>query len=146
MPVITIALHGVATRFPDSALQSCDRQLLRGGSARHVKDLFLHDRAVEIVDAVIQRKLRQRQSHANPVGGQMIDVIEIDAADREITKLLKGRGRLHMSEDGCLRFKSKGNKSRETTGFVLQIAQLLQVIDPLGERLDVTAPFLFTIH
>ena len=90
MPVITIALHGVATRFTNSALQSCDRQLLRSRSARHVKDLFLHDRAVEIVDAVIQRKLRQGQSHANPVGGEMIDVIEIDAADCEIAKLLKG--------------------------------------------------------
>ena len=50
-----------------------DGLLLRRGRAGHVENLFLQDRAVEIVHAVAQRDLGERQADAHPVGGEMID-------------------------------------------------------------------------
>ena len=60
---------------------------------------FLQNCAVQIVHAVAERDLRERQSQADPVSGQMVDVVEVNAADREIAKLLKRRGAFYVGED-----------------------------------------------
>ena len=68
----------------------------------------------------------------------MIDVIQIDPAEREIAQLFNRRGAFDMSEHGRLRFKRKRNETAEAAGFILQFAQLAQVIDALFECFDVT--------
>ena len=89
MAVMAISLHRLPAGFANSVLERGDGLLLRGSCAGHVEDFFLHDRAVQIVHAVAERDLRKRQSKADPVGGEVIDVIEIDAAHREIAQLLE---------------------------------------------------------
>ena len=89
MPIIAVALHRLATGFADGVFERGHGLLLRRRCSGHVKDLFLHNRAMQIVHAVAERDLRERQSKADPVGSKMIDVIQINAAHREIAKLLE---------------------------------------------------------
>src|ERR1700682_2589150 len=67
----------------------------------------------------------------------MADVIEIDAADRKISKLFEGRRRFDVRQDGGLRLESEWDEAGEAASFVLELAQLAQVIDTLRERFDV---------
>src|SRR6266699_3654740 len=60
---------------------------------------FLDDRAVQIVHAVTEGNLCERQPHAHPISREMVDVIEINAADGQIAELLKRRRRFHVRED-----------------------------------------------
>src|ERR1700726_727411 len=136
--VVAVSLHRLPTRFTDHALESFDRLLLRRGCTRHVENFFFHDRAVQVVHPITEGDLCKRQSHAHPISGEMIDVIEINAADGKIVKLLKCRGRLDVCEHGGLRFEGEWDKSGETAGLILQLAQLAQVIDALSESFDMS--------
>jgi len=136
--VVAVSLDRLPTRFTDHALESFDSLLLRRGCARHVENFFFHDRAVQIVHPITEGNLCKRQSHAHPVSGEMIDVIEINAADGKIAKLLKCRGRLDVCEHRGLRFEGERDKSGETAGLILQLAQLAEVIDALSESFDMS--------
>ena len=138
MPVITVALSWNSAGFANGVLERSDRLLLRRGRARHVENFFLHDRAVKIVDAVTERDLRKRQSEADPIRSQMIDVVQINAAHGEIAKLLNGGSAFDVREHGRLRFKSEWNETAEAASFILKLAELAQMIDALFESLDVT--------
>ena len=119
MPVKAIALNGFPPSFPDCMFERCDGLLLRSGRTRHVENFFLNDGAVQVVHTVTERNLRERQPHAHPISGEMVDVIEINAADSQIAELLKrGRG-FHVREDSCLRFESKRNETGKPAGFIL---------------------------
>src|SRR5438270_751976 len=67
----------------------------------------------------------------------MIDVIEINASNGQIPKLLKCRNRFDVREHSCLRLERKRNKSGKTAGLILQFAELTQMIDAMSKRLDV---------
>src|SRR5437763_15717895 len=60
MAVVTVALDRDPTGFANGVLQCRDALLLRRGRSRHVEDLFFHDRAMQIVDAVTEGDLRER--------------------------------------------------------------------------------------
>ncbi len=137
MPVKAITLDRLATGFTDRMFERRRGLLLWSGGASHVKDFFLQDGAVQIIHAVAERHLSERQSQAHPIGRKMVDVIEVNATDGQITKLLNRRSRLYVREHGRLRFESKWNKPGEATGLILQLAQLVQMIDAMRERLDV---------
>lgn len=85
---MAVALDGLAAGFADDMFKRGGGLFLWRCGAGHVEDFLFHDRAVQVVDAVAERDLRERQTHADPVGGEMIDVVEVNAADREIAKLL----------------------------------------------------------
>src|SRR2546423_306341 len=138
MSIITITLNRVPARFANSLLQGCDGQPLRRSGTCHMEDFLFHDRAVEIIYTVAERHLRQGKSHAYPVGGEMLDVIEINATDGKVAKLLKRRSRLDIREHGSLRFKGKRNEPGEPACFILQFAQLAQVVDALHQSLDMS--------
>src|SRR3989442_14763340 len=126
MPVKAIALNGFTPSFSDCMFECCDGLLLRSGRTRHVENFFLNDGAVQVVHAVTKRNLRQRQPHAYPISGEVVDVIEINAADRQIAELLnRGRG-FHVREDSCLRFESKRNEAGKPASFILKFAELAQ--------------------
>src|SRR6476659_3257779 len=88
MPVMTVALDRLAASFANGVFKRGDSLLLRRGGAGHVENFFLEDRTVEIVHAVTQRDLCERQSKADPIRRQMVDVIEVNTAHREIAQLL----------------------------------------------------------
>ena len=60
MIVVTVALYRFPASFPDDMPERFDGLLLRRLCAGHVEDFFLHDRAVQIIDPVAERNLRQR--------------------------------------------------------------------------------------
>ncbi len=90
--------------------ESCDGLLLRSRRTRHVENFFLDDGAVQIVHTVTERDLSERQSHAHPVSGEMIDVVQVNAADGKIAKLLKRGSWFYVREHRGLRLESKGNE------------------------------------
>src|ERR1043166_5712612 len=69
----------------------------------------------------------------------MIDVIEINPAHGQIAQLLDRRSALDVGENavGLGGLEREWNKAAEPAGFILELAQLAQVIDALGERFDV---------
>src|SRR5205823_6449284 len=138
MPVKAIALNGFAPSFPDYMFERCDRLLLRSGRTRHVENFFLDNGAVQIVYTITEGNLRKRQPHAHPISGEMIDVIEINAAHGKIAKLLKRRRGFHVREDGRLRLESKRDESGKTAGFILQLAELAQMIDAVSKGFDMS--------
>ena len=93
---------------------------------------------MQIVHAVAERHLRERQPKADPISSQMIDIIQINAAYREIAKLLKRGGALDLGKDsmGLGWLESKGNEASESAGRILQFPKLTQMIHPLSMRLN----------
>src|SRR3954447_12378575 len=124
MPIMAISLHRFPTGFSNSMLESRDRLLLWRSGSSHVENLLLQNRAVKVVDTVAQRKLRKRKPHAHPVGGEVIDVIQIDAANREVLQLFDRGCLFDVSQHRCLRLKREGHEPSEPAGFVLELAQL----------------------
>ena len=112
--------------------------LLQGRRTRHVENFFLDNGAVQIVHPVTERDLSQRQSHAHPISGKMLDVVQVNAAYRKTAKLLKRGSRFYVREHSCLRFESKGNEPGKTAGLILQPAELAQMIDALSKCFDVS--------
>src|SRR5436305_8347783 len=121
MPVITVSLYWLAACFANGVLERGDALLLRRSCPCHVKNFFLQNCSVQIVHAVAERDLRKRQSEADPISGQVIEVIEVDSAYRKIAQLVKCRRALDMREAtmGLPRFEGKRNKSGESSGLVL---------------------------
>src|SRR5947207_155103 len=117
--IMTVALDRLATGLPDGVLKCRNSLLLRSGCARHVEDFFLQNRAVQIVHTVAERDLRERQSQADPVSGKVIDIIQINAAHRQIAKLFKCRHAFYVSKNCRLRLESERNEACKSAGLIL---------------------------
>jgi hypothetical protein len=89
MPVMTVALDRLAASFANCVFKRGDSLLLRRGGASHVENFFLQDCSVEIVHTVAQGDLCERQSEADPIRRQMVYVVEVNAAHREVAQLVK---------------------------------------------------------
>src|SRR5262249_33735727 len=139
MVIVTVALNRLTTGFADRVLQRCYSLLLRRGRAGHVEDFFLQNCAVQIVHAVAERDLRQRESKTHPIGGKGIDVIEINPADCQIAKLFKCRRAFYVGKDAerLSRFECERNESGESARLVLQLPKLPEMIHTLSKSFDV---------
>ena len=82
MPVMTVALDRFTPSFANSVFKRGDSLLLRSGSAGHVENFFLQDCSMKIVHAITQRDLRERQSEADPIRRQMVDIVQVNTAHR----------------------------------------------------------------
>lgn len=122
MLIMTIALHRLPPGFANGVLERGNALLLRCRRARHVENFFFQDRSVQIVHAITEGDLRKRQSKADPISGQVVDVIEVNPAYGEIAQLFKCRGALYVGEDpvGLGGFECEWNKSGKPAGFILQ--------------------------
>ena len=88
MAIVAVALNRYAAGFANSMLQRGSGLFLWRAGASHVENFFFHDRPVQIVHAVAQGDLRERKAHADPVGSEVVEVVEVYAADRQIAQLL----------------------------------------------------------
>ena len=84
VPVVAVTLHGLPASLTNCMFEGSGSLLLRRGCPRHVEDFLFDNGAVEVIDTVIERNLRQGEPHAHPVGGQVIHVIQINPADSEV--------------------------------------------------------------
>src|SRR5207302_9908660 len=123
MSIMTVALDRFAAGFADGVLKRCDGLLLRGRRTGHVENFFFQNCAVQIVDPVTERDLRQWQADAHPIGGDVVDVIEIDTANGEITKLFDGRGGVDVGQDRRLWLKRKRNADGKNASLTLKPVQ-----------------------
>ena len=124
MTIKAIALDRIAASFADGVFERRHGLLLWRCSSCHMENFFLQNCAVQIIHAVAERDLRQRQTKADPVSRQMVDVIQINAADGEIAKLLKRGNAFYVREHCSLRLEGKRNKSGKAACLVLQLAEL----------------------
>src|SRR5260370_4402965 len=131
MPVIAVALDRNASGLENGMLQRGDALLLWCGRPGHVENFFFHDRPVQIVHTITERNLRERQTQANPISSQMIDVIEINAADGEIAKLLNRGRAFDMSEHCRFGLEGERDKAAEADCFALKLALFFQLVDTL---------------
>ena len=138
MPVKAIALNGFTPSLPDCMFERCDGLLLRSGRTRHMENFFFDDGAVQIIHTVTEGNLRERQPHAHPISGEMVDVIEINTTDGQIAELLKRGSGFHVREDSRLRLESKRNEPGKTAGFILQLTELAQMIDAVCKGFDMS--------
>lgn len=126
MPIITVPLQGYAAGFADRVFEGSHGLLLRCCRARHVENLFLQNGAVQIIHTVAERDLREGQTEADPVRSQVIDVVEISTAHRQVAKLLECGGAFEVGKDsvGLRGLKGKGNETRKTSSLILQLPEL----------------------
>ena len=89
-----------------------------------MEDVFLDDGPVQVVCAVAQRHLRQLHAQAHPVGRDVIEVVEVDAAHSDGAQRVEARGwRLHR-DVVVLRLIRQRHEADEALRLVLQRAQL----------------------
>src|SRR6266705_2115686 len=119
MAIVAVALDRFTASFADGVFERRHALLLGSSCPGHVKDLFLQNRAVQIIHAVAERDLRQRQTKADPIRGEMVDAIEIDAAHGEIAQLFECGSTSYVREHCGLRFEGKRNKPGKSAGLIL---------------------------
>ena len=61
---------------------------------RHVENVFLDDRAVDVVRAVAQCDLCEFQAEADPIRRDVVEVVEVDAADGDGAQRIKSGRRV----------------------------------------------------
>src|SRR4030095_1673951 len=107
MTVKAVALDRLAASFPDGVLERRYALLLGSCCPCHMENFFFQNCAVQIIHAVAERDLCQWQTKADPVSRKMVDVIQVNAANGEIAKLLKRGNAFYVREDCSLRLGGK---------------------------------------
>ena len=104
-----------------------------------MEDFFFDDGAVEVIHAVGEGDLGEGESHADPVGGDVGNVVQVDASDGEVADFLEGGGAGDALEAGAsaVGFEGEGDESGEAVGFILELAQEAKVVDAVVGGFDV---------
>ena len=132
-----VALEGNAAGLGDEAAKLFARHALGGGGAGVVVDLLLDHGAVKIVGAEAERDLRDLGRHHLPVGLDVREVVEQQAADGDLANVGEAGGDRQVVERRVFRMKGERDEGLEAAGFVLEGAQLEQVIHAVGVVLNV---------
>ena len=131
-----IALDGDAAGLGDQAANFGDGRFLRRLSAGFMVDLFVDNRAVKIVGPERQGDLGRLQPKHDPVGFDVWEIVEHQAADRHDLQVHQS-GRLwdvgHLRVIGVERQRDKG---LEPAGLGLKLAQADQVVDAVVRLVD----------
>src|SRR6266511_2247396 len=138
MTVKAVALDRLAASFPNGMFERGHALLLGSCCPCHMENFFFQNCAVQIIDAVAEGDLCQRQAKTDPVSRQMVDIIQVNAANGEVAKLLKRGDAFDVGENRSLRLEGKRHKAGKATCLVLQLAELAQMIDAMSRRLDVS--------
>src|ERR1700693_2764063 len=111
--------------------------------ARFVLDLLAHYRSLEIVHSERERGLREKWSDHDPMGLDVLEVVEEEPADGEIAEVIEAGRRRSLSTEldsklvvvGVI---SERNVGEEAVGFVLEIAKHREMLDAVLNGLDVS--------
>ena len=136
-PIEGIPLDWGATGLSDSAEHIGLGLGVRRGCAGHMENVFFVNGAVEVVGAIMECDLGELSAEADPVGGDMRKVIEEDPAGCDGEKRIEAGGRMFDGElvvAGLIRERDEGG---EAVGFVLEFAELAEVMDPIFRGFDV---------
>src|ERR1019366_4060547 len=136
-PVERVALDRFAPGFLDQAHQVVPPQTLGSGCSRIVVNLFLNHSAVNIVGSEAQGDLRNLRRHHLPVGLNVREVIEHQAADRNLLDVGHAGGRKKMLQRRVRGMEGQRDESLKATGLILQGTQFEQVVDAVFVVFDV---------
>src|SRR5665647_133092 len=101
-------------------------------------DLLFNDGAVQIVDTEGERDLGDLLTQHDPVGLDMVEIIEENPRDCQRLEVIETGGPLYVQfKMRIFSLKRQRDKGLETTGFVLQSSQHLHVSNPVCSGLDV---------
>src|SRR5579872_1601815 len=132
-----VALHGHASRFGNQAAEFLARHALRCGSARIMVYLFFNYRAIQVVCSKAERNLRNLRSEHLPISLDVRKVVEQQAAHRDLPHIGEARRHGQVIQRGVFGMKSQRDKRLKSAGFILQGAQLQQMIDTILVVLNV---------
>ena len=125
-----VALDGLASGFADQAHQFLAAHALRSGRAGIVVDLFFDHRAVDVVGAEAQRDLRNLRRSSSASRTLMCGKL---SSTRRLTAICLISSMPVVLGRCCKRsvvgMKGQRNKGLEAAGFILQGAQLQQMVD-----------------
>src|SRR5712692_4094196 len=136
-PVERVALNRLAPRFADQPLELGAGSELRRGCAGVVVNLLLDDGAVNVVRAEAQRDLRNSRREHDPVGLDVVEVVEQKARDGDVLQVGEAGWLGQMAERGVFRVEGQRDEGDEAAGLVLELAQQQQVLDTLLFCFDV---------
>ena len=131
-----VALHGRAAGRADDALDIARRQRFGRARARHVVNLLLLHRSVEIVDTEPQRRLRQLDAGGNPERLHVRDVVEHEPRHRVDAQGVRSGRRRQLPHLVVVGMKRQRDERLKTARFILQRAGAQHVIHALFVRLD----------
>ena len=95
------------------------------------------DGAVDVVDAEGQGELGGGAADHGPVGFDVVEVVQEDAADGVLAEVFDHGGLRQVTQFVVLVAELQGNEGLEAAGLVLQLPQFVQVVDPMAVLLDV---------
>src|SRR5882762_700062 len=96
--------------------------------------VFFDQDAADVIGAELQSDLANFDSGSEPTGLDVIDVVEIEAADRERFQIVDRGGFLHFfAEGGIFRGEHPGDKGGEASGIFLNAANAVKVVDAVAE-------------
>ena len=106
-------------------------QALRCFSAGRMGDALFNHGAVHIVGAEQQGHLRYFQARHDPVGLDMVEVVQKEPRCGKQPELLECRGPVAAGKLGVGGMKRQGNEGLKAAGLVLKIAQAQEMIGNL---------------
>src|SRR5579864_9438360 len=101
-----------------------------------MENMLLEDRPVEVVGAKTEPNLSELEAHADPISGDVVEVVEINSADSDGAQGVISGGGILYRDLIVLRLIRQGYKPNEPARLILQFAQLMQVVHAVGKGLD----------
>src|SRR5580704_4362328 len=114
-----VAFYGDAPGGADEALEFGARCELGSFRASVVVNLFFDNRAVQIVRSEAQSDLRDARRKHDPIRLDVVEIIEKQARDGNVTKIGIARRLRNVRERGVIRMQRQRNEGHKAVRFIL---------------------------
>ena len=133
-----VAFDRLAASLLNEPLDVLDRKHFRGGGASIVVDQFVPHSAIKIVGTIRKRRLGSADAEHDPVGLDVVKVVEHEPRDGHRPQAHHRRGLADRRQTGVFRMESERNKCLKTAGFVLQLTQAEEMVGAVIRILNVS--------
>ena len=106
----------------------------RAGSAHNI---LLNHQAAHVIGPEQERELADVAALRHPARLDVGEVVEVEPGHRLGLEILKRTGRQDVVHRGVVGLERPADEGGEAAGLVLELPQPVEVLDPLGERLNV---------
>src|SRR5262249_51072169 len=133
-----IAFDGFTTRFANQSHQLFSTHALRSRRTCVVIDLLFDHSTIEVVSAKTQRNLRDLRREHLPVRFYVREIVQYEPANGNLANVEHAGGLRQMLQGRIVGMKSEWNKGLKALSFILQCAELQQMVDPVLIIFNVT--------
>jgi hypothetical protein len=124
--------------FSDQAVQVLDRDTLGSFGTSIVVNQLVDDRAIEVVCSETECRLSYLLAEHDPVSLDVVEVVEHQSRDSDGLQISHPAGLGDVIQAGVVRVKRERNKCLKSARFVLQFAELAEMIDAVLRLFDVS--------